>query len=455
MLVLRIRRHSVLHIILWLSFSLSASTSNERVMAYVCDRMSFNPSSLDMMKKYLPTRVKNFITTIKGCTREYARLIAENDTDLNSSLFVIEANEPYKKIVFGHADSLSPYSARASDLDEHLGVRGAIRQIVATAKARVGLVPYGLSVSQDKDYYFVAYTQLLELDGVACAVGAAAEVPAISEDFILRWRVRAMMNIIKREGWSVAQKLINEYANPELYFFVMTIDYPYRWLGAQDARYIGLSAQEGQKIFKTRCTSETCDLSGFAEQEVDVAKGGGGFLASDWISHTGFHEIKVAYVEPVNIDGMKCFIGTSYALWSTPWSLAQKARGLALGYKKMIEEIGLSNTISVIKKDNKQIPHTFILSYQEPHYIMAHELEDLIGLAVHESEAITNNVGLLSTLKKLLDFAEKRSGFYAYPIVSRRGDLFLHILQVCYVTSVVANGQRYCIACHPRPFNQE
>lgn len=392
----------------------------------MCDKMPLPINTREAVMQYLPTRVKTFVKHLKNGSVTDALLLINNDPDLNSSLFIIDPHKPYRIIGFGHPGTLGLQSSEIIGLNEQNSIADITAQIVATAKTGVHFITYRLITKQDKKVHaFAVYTQMIQLQQHNYAVGVSLNMPIIPENIIFKQRVAALTNIINHKGWPTAQEIINNYPESQFPFFVMTLNYPYRWLAINTKKLLNLTAQEGQENFFPRCTDDSCNIIDYIKREVRIVKKGGGFIAHSWVSDTGQKTIKIAYVEPVRIEGQACFIGTSCnALW-IPWKTAEKMKLTAQRYKKMFEEIGINNTVTIIKKENIGITNTFVMDIRNPY-------KTITGVPDAKD----------STLYDMVLFAEKESGFFAYP-----ANGLAEFLQVAYITLVTIHNRQLCIVC--------
>lgn len=441
----------------WLSLC-AADDSVQNALAYMQARSEQKYGSLDIVKTYLPARVRSFIAQIKHCSLADAQDVARHDPDVDSSLFIISAKKRYHVIAFGRQDCLSPVGTGAASLDTSITVRDIIGQIVATAQIGVGFISYGLVLEGDpKKYYFVAYARTMEIEGEPYVVGASVAVPVIPTNFILQERCAALIKKIKREGWEPVKTLINNYPDQSHAFFVISLNFPNRWLATNEHPLLGLTLKDGAQ-FLSKHPNNDFDVYKFLKRMLYVAQHGGGFVVWPWFDARAKRCLRALCVQSLRINGEPCLIGAVHKAWSTTWEEIEKARVSAQRYKKMIEEIGIDNTVSVIKKDNRHAPYTYIITCYEPYTTFVHEEEWRIGLtAQSEAQKMTNKgFSLQKTFEGIADFAlEEGEGYYTYPLESEKDGVVQNFLQNAYVVRADFKGMCFCIVCRSRALDYD
>ncbi len=377
--------------------------------------------------KYLPKRLQKFERLLQcASSLEQVQHALLQDTDQDSYFFAVRVKEPWV-FVLATRGTLMLYKT-AEQLQSEVfhdcterwcSVQEVFKRFISAArKGTEFCLPFQWRWKlADELQNNVAYVELFDSKFGQLVLGVGMQVTRIPHHIILKNRIDALLRYLNKNGFDRLIKLINNDINPEGYAFVISMRYPYRWL-AHGAKFdiVLKTPQEAQQLTDSHCSDEACDLIRRVDRELDIARQGGGYFA--YLSrNAAYHidELKISYIQPFWHKGNRYFVGTGYAPVDMPADLYKTLIREVYDALRMVNEIGLPNTLSVLNKKNTPDSYVFIEEMAPPYRPIAHGYRHILNSGymalqqrVFESPFRFNAI---HELQKDIDVAKKGGGF--------------------------------------------
>jgi signal transduction histidine kinase len=417
----------------------------------------FDLQSLECYTAYLPYRVHNLVDLIKkdGLSAAVDEILT--DRDLESELFILSIEKPVKMIAYSRqphffgktAQELQRLIFPKASADNTVSV--IFDRFISTAHKDCAYVPYewrklntGTVVKQ------VAYVMSLALDQKEYVVGVTTTVTEVPDALVMSRRVKMMCDRLKGRTIEDFFSLINNDPDPQLYFFVLSQDYPYRWLAhGRNNKFIHRTgAQEQHELF-AQCDDPECDLSAVIERLVEIAARGGGFSA--YTFHSRKEDpilLRFAYVQPIEYNKKKLFLGTSYTPLGFPDRIRTQLPAAVNTTIELIKTVGLDNTLSVIKKTNTVQLYTFVFDVEPPYRSPAQLVMELETSASEATKYARKQKDFDTNYQQLragmVEYAKSGGGFYAYEYRQPKPGA-PNKLKTAYIKMIAVDKKEYLI----------
>jgi hypothetical protein len=407
--------------------------------------------------QYMPDRVKTLVRTIErdGLTAAVAGV--EQDLDFESDVFILAVNKPVILLAYSRKPEVSNKKVTEFKdtflFDQHSEqtLEALYNLFIATARQGPTYLPYAADASSNNASVFhLAYVQLLNLENKQYVVGVTVQVASIPDVLILPQRVKTLLSYLKKDNFGEWVKLINNDPNSYIYFFVCSLDYPYRWLAhGHSNKFVTKRANEIEKELYGVCNEDACDVTKISKRLVRVAKHGGGFVAYAYHSRKEDPvRLRFVYVQPFRYQKKKLFLAVNYTSIDFPDNLRTALPEAVDNMINLIHDIGLPNAVSLAKKTNKPELYIFVLE-QEPPYRSFVQLEPEIATNAEEATKFSRKqkgftVNYQQLRMSMSNFVHEDSGFFAYVYHAPKAKAHT-VLKTAYLKMITVDDKNYTI----------
>jgi hypothetical protein len=300
--------------------------------------------------------------------------------------------------------------------------------------------------------YQIAYVQLITENDKEYVLGAAIYHKWIADRIILPHRVNTILNRIKKEGLEKILPLLNDEIDPELFFFIISLKYPNRYIAHGKNKWLINKTPEEEQALYPPCADTLCNIRNIVNSLVAIARSGKGFHAYLFRPKPDKEPIlKVVYVKKFIYNKHDYLIGTGY----TPFIPVEKINGLKTFVDHSLESIkiiGLDNTISEVKGMNSPERATFITQADPPYRYLAHADPKLNNLTTAEIQERFSSfkkfpINVTDLVKKISAIASNGGGFHTleYPVNLEEPKPGI-ATEIAYTMPFEYNKQKYFIS---------
>ena len=420
----------------------------------------YNLKSDERYTKYLPARVKALRREINNNGLTQAINLIRDDRDLESYLFILSVDKPEKLLAYSRqpqlfdktAAELQKLISSSPGLDSKYNVSVVFDRWISTARKGDTYIPYFWRFDNNESVDIqVAYVSLLNLDGGEYVVGAAVFVKSVPDHIVLPHRVKTMLAHFNGKNMDDFLKLIDNDPIKDLYFFINMEEPPYREIAnGGSPELIGLTAEMEQKKLLPNCAEDACSFTKLYQRMAYQNKLGGGYVAYNWRAlPTDPVKLEVAYIQPITYKKTKMIFGTGYTPFNFPERLITQLPQAVDNAIKLINEVGLDNTISMLKKTNNKKLYLFIIEQDSPYKSVL----DIIGGLEASADVATvyakkmvpeYAVDYVRFRGEMSRFAQEEGGFYAYEYKTPIPEV-PDMLKIAYIKPFIFNGTNYFV----------
>lgn len=404
-----------------ISTHIYGAASQQKILSYVNKPATEDLSRTIAYKKYLPKRFKklSYILTKNGLNSAIAYI--NTDTDLDSSLFILNAQEPYHIVAYSrHPEYINYTAEKIQKVLVHGNASIALKQIISTAQKQIDYVGYKWQLPDQIYPYNVTFVRTLTVDKKTLIVGATLNVEHIHECFILTTRVNKMLTRINKEGLDHVLAVINNDIDKTGYFFINECEPPYRWIAhGASPQLILKDPKTGFKLLAKECPPQVCAGPATVNELVEIAKRGGGFDA--YVFRNSIEEplaLRVVYIMPFNYCGHQYALMGVYIPLQAPTDLKDT---LFTIYKKtinLVQDVGLSNASVVLHKERSEEFTPFIRESQPPYRALVSSIPTSDEKPAFELKKMLKNpkdrFDPLKVIKDIAWFTNNFGGFFAF-----------------------------------------
>lgn len=396
-----------------------------------CKAKSYNLALQDAFLTYLPDRLRSLVSYVKQHGISNSIKFVQEDRDLDSYLFILDAQVPYKLLAYSRTSKL--VNKIAADVQKYLvdqknsdtePVSLIFDSIISTAQKGDTFIAYKFQFDPDNPLkYQVAYVHWFTYKSKNYVLGAALFVDEVPDYFIITHRVKTVAARIKKEGIEKIAPLLAYDQDPDNYFFISQRKYPYRQIvnGGTD-KFLRKSAQELQQIVFPHCEDPViCDLSVWYQRIDKIILPGTGFYAYLWPAETGY-SLKIGYMCPIDQDKHQYFLASGVRLRNVPKNLHEILSKRVDRYLALIDSIGLENAITVGHEENTPDAYVFITKLEPPYEQLLHLKREMEGKSMSDAQAIweapyqnKKSVDYMAVMNQEFGIVRDGGGFYAYP----------------------------------------
>lgn len=406
------------------------STVQEKQMAqYVSIPRTYKLNTSAAITIYLPERLKKLVQYFSQNGLEATRTWIEHDPDLDSFLFILEAQEPYRILAYSRSPEV--YNKAPQELQKFLlpnssekaySLSRSIKEIVSITREITTYTGYWWKAPLgNKPQRYIAYTTLVTTDGTSYILGATLPHAHVEAHIILPQRVNQVIALINKEGLTHVANTINKHLDYG-YFMIISLKYPYRFITHRQP-WAGLTPQQARTLFAPACDAPDCDLVEIVNGLVRVAKEGGGYHVYLWRSKPEEEPtLKITYIKPFAYKKNKYLIGTGLPADISAEDAKKLEQFVQYG-RTLAHDIGFDNAISAIKRINTPERYLFIDESTPPYRYALNINKHFDGHTVNETQKYLDSFGkspitLQSIANKISTKIKNGGGFMAYEFLT-------------------------------------
>jgi len=426
-------------------------------ITYSLYKAPYDLESEQVYTHYMPERLKTLSDYIEQHSVKEAILWILTDDDPNSFLFIIQAKKPYHMLAWSREQQL--YNKTAEQLQEILDpkkqdilVTNVFNRLISTSQKAETFAPFKWRTGMQKTAkIYVAYVKQIIEKNIPYVIGVAFCPEYFPASFILKHRVGAIINRIKKQGLENVLPILAHDPDPAMSFYIHQQFYPYRYLVDGDDDQLTLKTpREFQSIIYPDCQEpEICDLDLRYNRFEKIAKQKTGFYACMWPKESQL-QLKVGYLEPMEYKKEHYIVGGFIELIDKPKNIEKTLTNRTNRTLKLIKNIGLDNTISVLHKENVRGESIFIDEINQPYTQVVNvdrSLENMTALQVKEAMLKNCRGGTCpdayTALEGLAHFAKTGGGFYTYVWQSVGSGPRRAVLKVSFLKPFTYEGKEY------------
>lgn len=432
------------------------------VATSACFRQStYQLETIDAYKYYLPQRLKSLITYVNQHGIDTASEWILHDDNLDSHLFIIEADKPYTLRAYSRNKQLFNKTAvqLQKELDpemlENINVQRIFDQLVSTAKKCDTYVPYPWRLNKkDTTRYQVAYVHECSINGTVYILGATLFVQYVPVAFIVKHRAQTVAKRLQKEGLEDSLPLLAHDPDPDMYFFILQRRYPQRTILDGSSDEINLKTpEEIQALLYPVCVqSELCDLTYKYSRMEKIADSGGGFYV-DIVPSAGKLVAKISYAQPMVYKKDLYILGTGISFINVPQEKRESSIQEVNEVLELVKKIGLKNTISIVHKKNEEGAAIFIDELEPPYSFIVNVNRAVEGKTAYAFRTYTTQrckehdyPDPYQVAIEVADFAKNGGGFHAYVALTKIDDnRYAPRLKISYIKACTHDGRDYSV----------
>lgn len=433
----------------------------QQIDTYIEQPHPYDLNSDNALKVYLPARLKELVAQVKKNGIQTTAHNLANDPDLDSYLFIIDAQQPYRLLAYSRTPAFSnktPHELQALIFPachaDACNIERTFTHIVATAHKGTTYARYLWQADLEQaPQYQIAYVQLITENKKEYVLGAAIYHKWSADHIILPHRINTMLKRIKKEGLENIINEVNDDPDPELYFFITSLKYPNRYLaqGGGGKWLVSKTPDDEQAAF-TRCSQEACNLRVAHNKLITLAKKGGGFHAYllPQLS-TKSMPLKIAYVQKFSHNKKNYMLATGRITHITDTQV-KELENTAKHALNLIKTIGLDNAISTLKKTPQTDRFIFITQAEPPYRYLLHPNPLFNNSTTKDIQAYYSRfknfpINVTELVKKIVSFTQEGGGLHAFEyLVNPDAPEEGNSIEVSYSVPFEYAGKKYFIS---------
>jgi hypothetical protein len=433
---------------------------------------TYKLNTIAALTGYLPARLNTLMSYFNQNGFEATCTWIEQDPDLDSFLFILDAAKPYRMLAYSRTPEFT--NKTPEKLQQLLAqncktqacsIQDSFGQIIFIASLKITTyTSYWWPNSNGKLDHYISYATMTSNTDKQLVLGVTMPYPRSEIQFILPHRSSQVLERIKKEGFEKVGLTIGknaDFAENALipgkhvdydYFFIEEFDYPNRLISHRTPSWVSMTPPETKDAYDPGCISRECDVVYISKGIMDtISNYKEGFFVYLWRDKpTAPSSLKIEYVTPIKYNGRKYALSSGLSA-NIPGARAEEIMKYIDQSIDLIKEIGLTNAISSFKRSNTPKRYVFISTIKSPYSFLLHVNQQLDGktsaqIQIYLNENGKSAINMDLVFKKISTAARNGDGFVAYEwfanAVKPKSAL---ILKVAYTKLFTFNDIDYAI----------
>lgn len=444
----------------------------EQATHYLAIAHPYKLNTIAALTGYLPARLNALVKYFNQNGFEATGTWIEQDPDLDSFLFILDAEKPYRLLAYSRTPAFT--NKTPQELQQLLApncktqacsIEDSFSQIIFIASLKITTyTAYWWPHDTNKLDHYISYATMVSENDKQLVIGVTMPYPRAEIQFILPHRSSQVLERIKKEGFEKVGLTIgknDEFAKNALipgkhvdydYFFIEDFDYPNRLITHRTPSWVGMTPPETKDAYDPGCTSRECDVVYISKQIMATARAfQDGFVVYLWRDKpTSPSSLKIEYVKTIRHNRKRYELSSGLSA-NIPGAHAEEIMKYIDQSIDLIKEIGLTNAISSFKKSNTPKRYIFISNIKPPYKFLLHMNPDLNDKMSAQVQAYLNAHGKSAinmdlVFRKISHAARNGDGFVAYEWFENVLDPdSALILKVAYTKLFIVDGVDYAI----------